>query len=352
MYRELCYIIFMLFKQDYHYNLPAHLIAQQPIPERSASRLLCLHRTSGKIMDTVFSGITEFLQPGDLLVLNNTRVIPARLFGNKQTGGKVEILIERILSERVFVAQLRVSKAPKKNQIIIIAGRYKLSVVERQNDLFTLALHEPDCIDQLLDEAGHIPLPPYIKREDSVADKSRYQTVFAEAPGAAAAPTAGLHFDQSLLNAIRKKNVDVGFITLHVGAGTFQAVRVDRLADHVMHSERVEVDAAVVEKIQQAKAGNGRVIAVGTTVVRALETACLDGRISSYKGETQLFIRPGFKFNCVNALLTNFHVPESTLLALVCAFGGYQNVMNAYHHAVAESYRFFSYGDAMLISDF
>ncbi|HFD13158.1 MAG TPA: tRNA preQ1(34) S-adenosylmethionine ribosyltransferase-isomerase QueA [Crenotrichaceae bacterium] len=341
----------MLLKQDYHYHLPDHLIAQQPLKVRCASRLLCLQRSTGQLNDSVFTRLIEYLRPEDLLVLNNTRVIPARLFANKITGGKVEILIERILDETSFMAQIRTNKALKQNHQLVIANKYKLSMSERKRDMFVLKLHAPYHLDQLLDEAGHTPLPPYIQREDTLADKSRYQTVFADQPGAAAAPTAGLHFDQALLDQIRKIGVDVGFVTLHVGAGTFQPMRVDRLTDHVMHSERIEVGADIVEKVCQAKARKGRVIAVGTTVVRALESASRAGQLTVFKGETQLFITPGYTFNCVDALLTNFHVSESTLLALVCAFGGYQQVMDAYHHAIHESYRFFSYGDAMFISD-
>lgn len=342
----------MLFKQDYHYQLPEHLIAQQPLPERSASKLLCLDRTTGAIKDTVFSQITEFMKAGDLLVLNNTRVIPARLFGNKPTGGKVEILIERILSETRMLAQLRASKTLKTGQEIIIHNQFRLEVIQRDNDLFTLKLLGSQAIEKLLHSAGHMPLPPYIKRQDTRQDQTRYQTVFAHQPGAAAAPTAGLHFDQPLLKTIHNAGIETGFITLHVGAGTFQPIRVDKLTDHVMHSERVEVNTRIVEQIRQTKARNGRIIAVGTTVVRALETASQHGEINTFNGETQLFITPGFQFNSVNAILTNFHVSESTLLALVCAFGGYKQVLNAYQHAIAESYRFFSYGDAMLISDF
>jgi len=342
----------MLFKQDYQYHLPEHLIAQQPLASRSSSRLLCLHRSTGNIDDTVFERITDYFQQGDLLVLNNTRVIPARMFGKKTTGGKVEILIERILNKHLVVAKLRSSKPLKINQEIIIANQYRLHVVERRQDLFTLQLTDSYTIEKLLDFSGHIPLPPYIRRQDTLEDKHRYQTVFAECPGAVAAPTAGLHFDQTVLDNIADAGIDIGFITLHVGAGTYQPMRVDRLADHVMHSERVEVNNQIVKQIRQTQARNRRVIAVGTTVVRALETAGLSGQIKSFNGETQLFITPGFRFNCVNALLTNFHVSESTLLALVCAFGGYQQVMNAYRHAIAESYRFFSYGDAMLIGDF
>ncbi len=341
----------MLLKQDYHYHLPEKLIAQQPLTERSASKLLCLNRATGAITDTVFSKIAEFLRAGDLLVLNNTRVIPARLFGKKVTGGKVEILVERVLGETQMLAQIRASKSVNTGQEIIIANQFKVVVTLRDSDLFTLKIIGSDTIDQLLDSAGHMPLPPYIKREDTLEDQTRYQSVFADQPGAAAAPTASLHFDQQLLDTIRKQDIETGFVTLHVGAGTFQPIRVDKLDDHVMHSERVEVNTDIVEKIRQTKARNGRIIAVGTTVTRALESASLQGEINPLNGETRLFITPGFTFNCVDALLTNFHVSESTLLTLVCAFGGYHQVMNAYQHAIIHSYRFFSYGDAMFISN-
>lgn len=340
----------MLLKQDYHYHLPEELIAQQPLAERSASKLLCLNHTTGAITDTVFSQIAEFLRAGDLLVLNNTRVIPARLFGKKITGGKVEILVERVLNETLMLAQIRASKALKTGQTIIIENQFRVVVTQRDNGLYTLKIDDSNTIEQLLDSAGHMPLPPYIKREDTIEDKTRYQSVFADQPGAAAAPTASLHFDQELLDTIHNQGVETGFITLHVGAGTFQPIRVDKLADHVMHSERVEVNTDIVEKIRQTKARNGRIIAVGTTVMRALESASLRGEINPLNGETRLFITPGFTFNCVDALLTNFHVSESTLLTLVCAFGGYHQVMNAYQHAMSHSYRFFSYGDAMFVS--
>jgi S-adenosylmethionine:tRNA ribosyltransferase-isomerase len=341
----------MLLKQDYHYNLPEHLIAQQPLSERSASKLLCLNRATGAVTDTVFSQITELLTAGDLLVLNNTRVIPARLFGHKITGGKVEILIERVLSDTLMLVQIRASKALKTDQEVIIANQFRVAVTERKNALYTLQMVNNDTIDQMLSSAGHMPLPPYIKRSDTLEDQTRYQSVFAEQPGAAAAPTASLHFDQLLLDKIHNQGIETGFITLHVGAGTFQPIRVNKLADHVMHSERVDVSADIVEKICQTKMRKGRIIAVGTTVMRALEAASLRGTISPLHGETQLFITPGFRFNTVDAMLTNFHVSESTLLTLVCAFGGYQQVMKAYQHAITQSYRFFSYGDAMFISN-
>lgn len=342
----------MLLKKDYYYHLPEQLIAQKPLAERDASRLLCLDRNLGVIKDSTIANVHKYLQKGDLLVLNNTRVIPARLFAKKSTGGQVEILIERVIDTNTLFAQVRSSKTPKVGQKLIVEEQFYFTVIDRQNDLFKLQLDSEDNIDNVLKNAGHIPLPPYIKRADTTIDKSRYQTVFAEQPGAVAAPTAGLHFDQTLLDLIRDKGVDIGYITLHVGAGTFQPVRVENLNDHTMHSERINVGADIISQIHKAKLSGNRIIAVGTTVIRALETACLDGQVEPFQGETDLFVLPGFEFKCVDALLTNFHVSESTLLALVCAFGGYDNVMNAYHHAIAEEYRFYSYGDAMFISDF
>ncbi len=341
----------MLSKKDYYYHLPERLIAQEPLAERDASRMLCLDRCQGVIKDSYIANISRFLQQGDLLVLNNTRVIPARLFARKQTGGKVEIMIERLIDENTLVAQLRSSKTPKIGQILVVDEGFRFTVIDRDNDLFKLKLTDPGDIDDVLSQAGHIPLPPYIKRADTKLDKNRYQTVFAEQPGAVAAPTAGLHFDQKLLDTIREKGVEIGYITLHVGAGTFQPVRVENLSEHVMHSEIIDVSDEIISQIHKTKQSGKRVIAVGTTVIRALETACLDGQIKPYQGETDLFVLPGFEFKCVDALLTNFHVSESTLLALVCAFGGYTNVMNGYQHAITNEYRFYSYGDAMFIGN-
>jgi S-adenosylmethionine:tRNA ribosyltransferase-isomerase len=339
-----------MLKRDFFYHLPQRLIAQRPLPQRTASRLLCLDGERGTIVDRMFSDLLDQLQEGDLLVFNDTRVIPARLFGRKATGGKVEVLVERVLDEHGFLAHIRASKSPKPGSRIVFGGSYGCRVTERANDLFVLELDSEVSVDELLQELGHIPLPPYIDRSDDAADLERYQTVYAKRPGAVAAPTAGLHFDADMMAAIRSKGVETAFVTLHVGSGTFQPIRVDDLRDHTMHSESFEVDQAVVEQIGRVQAAGGRVLAVGTTAVRALESAARNGRLTAYRGETDLFIMPGFHFSCVDALVTNFHLPESTLLALVCAFAGYDHVMAAYRHAVEQEYRFFSYGDAMFVT--
>ena len=327
---------------DFHYELPPELIAQQPAAQRSGSRMLCLN----PLRDARIADFPAELNPGDLLVFNDTRVIPARLHGEKDTGGKVEILIERLLGEREALAQVRASKAPRAGARLNVDGA-RIEVLGREGEFFRLRGDE--ALMGLLDRAGHVPLPPYIARPDAVADRERYQTVFARAPGAVAAPTAGLHFDEALLAAIRARGVDTGFVTLHVGAGTFQPVRVQNLAEHRMHREQASVSPLLCEQVAAARARGGRVVAVGTTVVRALETAALGGALRPFDGETDIFITPGFQFRAVDALLTNFHLPESTLLMLVCAFAGRERVLAAYAHAVRERYRFFSYGDAMFI---
>jgi S-adenosylmethionine:tRNA ribosyltransferase-isomerase len=336
-------------KSDFFYELPERLIAQYPLPERAASRLLRLQGDSGQIEDLRFCGLPSLLRPGDLLVFNDTRVMPARLWGRKASGGKIEILVERVLGERLALAHVRASKAPKPGTELLIEGGWRLRVAGREEDLFLLA-SEDLGIAELLDRAGHIPLPPYIARTDGVEDRERYQTVYARNLGAVAAPTAGLHFDSAMLARLAAMGVETAYLTLHVGSGTFQPLRVENLAEHKMHAEYCWVDAAVVDKIRATQAAGGRVAAVGTTVARALETAALSGGIAPYQGDTRLFITPGFQFRCVDILLTNFHLPESTLLSLVCAFAGHEAVMAAYRHAVAQEYRFFSYGDAMLAS--
>ena len=337
-------------RSDFHYELPAELIAQYPTPQRSASRLLCV--AAGGTDDRRIAELPALLQPGDLLVFNDTRVIPARLHGEKPTGGKVEILVERVLDAHEFLAQLGVSKKPKAGGEIRV-GADTLQVLGREDDLFHLRYDGADGLDAFLQRAGELPLPPYIAHTPDAADAQRYQTVYARVPGAVAAPTAGLHFDEALLTALRERGVESGYLTLHVGAGTFQPVRVDDLSEHRMHSERYAIDAALCDRIAQVRARGGRVIAVGTTAARALESAALAhdarGTLAPQQGETRLFITPGFAFRIVDRLLTNFHLPESTLMMLVTAFGGYERVMAAYRHAVAQRYRFFSYGDAMLI---
>ncbi len=335
-------------KSDFNFELPKKLIAQYPATERCASRLLVLQQQS--IQHRGFCDFIDLINPGDLLVFNNTKVIPARIFGVKQTGGKVEILLERIIDENTFMAHIRASKAPKSGAYLILERNIKVKVVERKDDLFVLHNLMPDSIIELLEQHGHMPLPPYIERNDIGMDKERYQTVYAQHKGAVAAPTAGLHFDQPMLDALREKGVNFAFVTLHIGAGTFQPVRVDDIKTHKMHTEWIDVPAAVCEQIEQTHAANKQVIAIGTTSVRCLETASQTGKIKPYRGDTDIFIYPGYQFHCVDALLTNFHLPESTLLMLVTAFAGYDTIMQAYQIAVEEEYRFFSYGDAMLIT--
>ncbi|WP_085216258.1 tRNA preQ1(34) S-adenosylmethionine ribosyltransferase-isomerase QueA [Methylomagnum ishizawai] len=339
-----------MLKSDFHYDLPERLIAQTPLPERAASRLLCLDGPSGRLEDRHFAALPDLLAAGDLLVLNDTRVIPARLFGHKASGGRVEVLIERVLDVRLALAHVRASKAPKPGGAIHLEGGYACRVRGRREDLFELEFPEGPGIEAVLAAVGHMPLPPYIARADRDEDRERYQTVFSRTPGAVAAPTAGLHFDAGTLERLAARGVESAFVTLHVGSGTFQPLRVDDLDRHRMHFEFCEVSPATVDKIRAARAGGGRVVAVGTTVVRTLETAALGGELAPYRGETDLFIRPGFHFRCVDALVTNFHLPESTLLTLVCAFAGRAEVLAAYRHAVAEEYRFFSYGDAMFVT--
>jgi len=333
---------------DFYFDLPEQLIAHHPLAERSASRLLCLDGPSGQVSHRHFVDLLEFLRPGDLMVFNNTRVIPARLFGRKETGGQLEILVERVLDARRVMAHVRASKSPKVGSRIILEGGAVAVMVARHEALFELAFDED--VLALLERVGHMPLPPYIERADEPADRERYQTVYAQKAGAVAAPTAGLHFDREMLQAIADKGVERAEVTLHVGAGTFQPVRVERIEDHHMHSEWLEVSAEVVDAVKACKARGGRVIAVGTTSVRSLETAARDGELQPFSGDTDIFIYPGRPFNVVDALVTNFHLPESTLLMLVSAFAGYPQTMAAYRAAVAEEYRFFSYGDAMFIT--
>ena len=334
---------------DFHYELPPELIAQAPLPERSASRLLVVPPAPAPLADRHVRDLPELLQPGDLLVFNDTRVIPARLFGRKATGGKVEILIERLLPGDEARAQLGVSKSPKPGSRIALDAGGAAEVLGREGEFYRLRFDVPGGLHEWLEHAGRMPLPPYIQRAAGAEDAARYQTVFAREAGAVAAPTAGLHFDQPLLAALRARGVEIGHVTLHVGAGTFQPVRVDDVAAHRMHSEWLNVGAALVERVRATRARGGRVVAVGTTVVRALESAMRDGVLLPYAGETTIFIYPGYRIRSIDALLTNFHLPESTLLMLVSAFAGKQRIFTAYEHAVRERYRFFSYGDAMLL---
>jgi S-adenosylmethionine:tRNA ribosyltransferase-isomerase len=334
-------------RSDFSYQLPTELIAQRPEAERSASRLLHIDGRAGQWFDRQFRDLPSLLKPNDLLVFNDTRVIPARVFGAKPTGGRVEIMLERILAGRNILAHVNASKALRADAPVQLTDGVTATFVGRHDDLFELEL-SADPLTFFL-EHGALPLPPYIERSIDEADSERYQTVFARELGAVAAPTAGLHFDQPILERIAAMGVRSAYVTLHVGAGTFQPLRVDDLDQHRMHEEVVQVSAEVCSAVAETRARGGRVIAVGTTVVRSLETAAASGELQPCRAETRLFIRPGYQFKVVDALVTNFHLPESTLLMLVCAFGGYETMMAAYHHAVTARYRFFSYGDAMLI---
>jgi S-adenosylmethionine:tRNA ribosyltransferase-isomerase len=335
-------------RSDFHFELPHELIAQQPPPQRSASRLLLLDQ--GELRDLRFADLPRLLRPGDLLIFNDTRVIPARLFARKSSGGKVEILIERLLDRHRVLAHVRASRAPKPGSRLLLDDDTVIEVLGRDADLFELAFEAETGLPDLLQRYGHMPLPPYIKRADQALDRERYQTVYARRPGAVAAPTAGLHFDHEMLEILSRQGIEQAFITLHVGAGTFQPVRSERLQEHRMHSEWIDIDGRVCEQIERTRRHGGRVIAVGTTVVRSLESVVGNGPLKPFSGETDIFIYPGFEFRCVDALITNFHLPESTLLMLVAAFAGHTEIMRAYRHAIAERYRFFSYGDAMFIT--
>jgi S-adenosylmethionine:tRNA ribosyltransferase-isomerase len=339
---------------DFDYELPDELIAQYPVEQRSHSRMLHLdgangaNGANGEIADRQFWDLLSLLRVGDLLVFNNTRVMAARLHGQKSTGGKVEILIERVIEPTRCLAHVRASKSPKVGSMLLVENA-QITMVARHDNLFELQLNSVGDFYQLMESHGHMPLPPYIDRDDGADDEERYQTVFAKEMGAVAAPTAGLHFDDAVLQSLTEMGVEQAEVTLHVGAGTFQPVKTENLDEHVMHSEWLSVSEETVEKINACKARGGRVVAVGTTSVRSLETAAKDGELKPYQGDTRLFIRPGYQFQVVDLLLTNFHLPQSTLLMLVSAFAGYENIMRAYRHAVEQRYRFFSYGDAMLL---
>lgn len=336
-------------KSDFFYELPRELIAQAPLPERSASRLLVLDVATQRFVDRQFRALGEYLRPGDLLVFNDTRVLPARLFGRKESGGAVEILIERLTGTHTARAQLRASKTPRAGSRILLEDGSAICVTGRDGEFYVLQHDGPESLETLLLRLGRMPLPPYITRPADAADAERYQTIYARAPGAVAAPTAGLHFDEPLLRALRERGIEFGFLTLHVGAGTFQPLRGERVEDHVMHREWLSVGADLVAQIRATRRRGGRVVAVGTTVVRALESAVRDGEVQVFAGETQIFIYPGYRVSTIDALITNFHLPESTLLMMVSALAGREQMLAAYRHAVAERYRFFSYGDAMLI---
>ena len=335
--------------QDFDFHLPDELIAQFPAAERSASRLLRLDGPSGAVHDHMFLDLPTLLNRGDLLIFNDTRVIKARLYGHKASGGNVEVLIERVLDDRRALAHVRASRSPKPGSCLRLADAIDVAVVERQDDLFLLDFHDNAPLLDLLDRHGSLPLPPYITHAASGSDEERYQTVYARMPGAVAAPTAGLHFDAAMLEKLQQHGIDIAYVTLHVGAGTFQPVRVDTITEHKMHSELYSVPDETVALIEKTRQRGGRITAVGTTVLRALESAARPGELAAGSGETDIFITPGYRFRVVERLLTNFHLPKSTLLMLVSAFAGLDHVHNAYRHAVAERYRFFSYGDAMLI---
>jgi S-adenosylmethionine:tRNA ribosyltransferase-isomerase len=353
-------------RTDFSYDLPQDLIAQHPLPERGASRLLHLDGASGAISHHVFSDFLDFIGPDDLLVFNDTRVIPARLWGRKESGGRVEILIERIVGSHSALAHIRASKSPKAGTVIELCadeeadpGPYRLSVTGRDDALFHISSEGGPPLTDILQDVGHMPLPPYIERADELADQERYQTVYAEKAGAVAAPTAGLHFSEEMLRQLDAKGIRRVTVTLHVGAGTFQPVRADRIEDHVMHAEYLEVGESVCAAVRETRAKGGRVVAIGTTAVRSLETASVAAEemsdktghtLQPFQGDTDIFIYPGYRFRCVDAMLTNFHLPESTLLMLVSAFAGREPIMAAYAEAISKGYRFFSYGDAMFIT--
>ena len=344
-------------RQDFGFELPEKLIAQQPATERTQSRLLVMEE-DGQVSDKKFTDLVNYLKPEDCLIFNNTKVIPARLFGQKATGGKIELLIERVVDETTILTHIRSSRSPKEGTKLIIENAFEVEVTGRDGALFIVQIqiqkdkNNSKSALELIEQYGHMPLPPYIAREDVLDDKERYQTVYSEKAGAVAAPTAGLHFDLEFIEAIKQKGIQIGYVTLHVGAGTFRPVQVDDISEHKMHSEVIEILDETVELIKQTKQNGGRVIAVGTTSVRCLESAyrfSKNQQLAVYRGETDIFITPGVKFNVVDVLLTNFHLPESTLIMLVSALAGYDRTMSAYKHAVEQEYRFFSYGDAMLV---
>ena len=339
-----------MLRQDFDFELPEELIAQYPPAERDGARLLLLDGETGGYSDRHFTDLVSLVNTGDLLVFNDTRVIPARLFGRKATGGRVEILVERLLDERNCLAHVQASKTPRDGSRIMLDGGIELQVGGRRDDLFELELASGKTLMDVLEQQGHTPLPPYIRRADESMDSDRYQTVYASTPGAVAAPTAGLHFTRALIGELERKGVSCAYVTLHVGAGTFQPIREESIERHRMHSEWYQVEESVCEQVRAVKAAGNRVIAVGTTSVRCLEAATVNGRLQPFHGDTDIFIYPGFRFQTVDAMITNFHLPGSTLLLLVCAFAGRDNIMKAYRHAVEAEYRFFSYGDAMFIS--
>lgn len=343
-------MIALMKTSDFRFDLPDELIAQYPSTDRTASRLLALNGNSGALQDLQFTDLLSQLDSKDLLVFNNTKVIPARLLGHKETGGKVEVLVERVLDHERALVHIKSSKSPGAGRRLILEETLEAEVITRHDALFELRFINTDSLVEALESVGRMPLPPYIERDVDKADLERYQTVYAQRLGAVAAPTAGLHFDEALLEQIKAKGIETAELTLHVGAGTFQPVRVDDVRSHQMHSEVIEVSEQVCQQVRAARARGGRVIAVGTTSVRALESASQTGQIEPFEGETDIFIYPGYQFKSVDAMVTNFHLSESTLLMLVSAFAGKQHILDAYQHAIEQRYRFFSYGDAMFIT--
>lgn len=344
-----------MLTEDFNFYLPDELIAQYPTAERTASRMLHLNVTKGDFEDKSFIDLSDCLKAGDLLVFNDTRVIKARLFGHKHSGGNVEVLIERVINPHIAYAHLRASRSPKIGSLINLANAFDVEVTARHDDLFELRFLSEFSVLELLEQYGALPLPPYITHQATSEDEERYQTVFGKHLGAVAAPTAGLHFNDAVLQTLKEKGINIAYITLHVGAGTFQPVRVENIHDHIMHSELYSISQTTIDMITETKMHGGKVTAVGTTALRALESAaCVsdsnnDGHLQAGSGETNIFITPGYHFKVIDRLFTNFHLPKSTLLMLVSAFAGVENIRNAYQHAIAERYRFFSYGDAMLI---
>lgn len=343
--------------QDFDFFLPPHLIAQHPTAERNASRLLKLDGMTGNLLDTRFNQLVSLFKPNDLLIFNDTKVIKARLFGEKISGGKVEVLFERVLAEQALetnqlqqvLAHVRASRTPKIGSRIRLDNAFDVTVIGRVDDLFLLEINSTENIFKLLEQHGHLPLPPYISHTADADDETRYQTIYARKLGAVAAPTAGLHFDEAMLNALKHHGINIGFVTLHVGAGTFQPVKVDEISQHKMHFERYEIPQATVDLIKQTKLQGGKITTVGTTTMRALESAAQTGELLAGSGDTNIFITPGYTFKVVECLITNFHLPKSTLMMLVSAFAGVENIKKAYQYAIQQEYRFFSYGDAMLI---
>ncbi|MBT7308972.1 MAG: tRNA preQ1(34) S-adenosylmethionine ribosyltransferase-isomerase QueA [Gammaproteobacteria bacterium] len=336
-------------KSDFHFDLPSELIAQTPPEQRGESRLLDLSSATPWV-DRQFSEITQLLHPNDLLIFNDTRVIPARLMGRKESGGRVELLVERVTGDHQLLAHIRASKAPRSGTRLLLEGELHAEVCGRAGALFEVRLEDSRLAMEWLEAVGRVPLPPYIERQAETMDRERYQTIYARNKGAVAAPTAGLHFTQPLLNELESAGVRFGFVTLHVGAGTFQPVRVEQIEEHSMHSEWYEVSESLCEQVERTREAGGRVVAVGTTAVRSLESASSSGRLRPFQGETDIFITPGYRFKTVDAMVTNFHLSESTLIMLVTAFAGYEQIMGGYQHAIEQRYRFFSYGDAMFIT--